>query len=94
MVEPLNLDDEGLCRTIKSQYHKNTITNFDRGGTFGATGVIKIYELVSQTIKLGYMDNGTGQHQSNTVISTDGLSPAITTVEGGGTQQIKILVRS
>ena len=46
-----------------------------------------------EVIKLGYMDNGTGQHQSNTVISTEGLSPAITTLQGG-TQQIKILVRS
>lgn len=48
---------------------------------------------VMEVIKLGYMDNGTGQHQSNTVISTEGLSPAITTLQGG-TQQIKILVRS
>ena len=46
-----------------------------------------------EVIKLGYIDNGTGQHQSNTVISTKGLSPAITTLQGG-TQQIKILVRS
>ena len=46
-----------------------------------------------KVIELGYMDNGTGKHQSNTVISTEGLSPAITTLQGG-TQQIKILVRS
>lgn len=43
---------------------------------------------------LGFMDNGTGKHQSNTVYSADGLSPAITTIEGGGTQQIKILVEN
>lgn len=45
-----------------------------------------------KVIELGYMDSGTGKHQSNTVISTEGLSPAITTLQGG-TQQIKILVR-
>lgn len=43
-------------------------------------------------IVLGYVENGTGQHQSNTVYSTDGVSPAITTITGGGTQQIKVLV--
>ena len=43
--------------------------------------------LVNQ---LGFIDNGTGKHQSNTVYSENGLSPNITTIEGGGTQQIKI----
>lgn len=43
--------------------------------------------LVNQ---LGFMDNGTGKQQSNTVYSENGLSPNITTIEGGGTQQIKI----
>lgn len=41
---------------------------------------------------LGYIENGTGRHQSNTAYSTDGLSPSPTTIDGGGTQQIKILV--
>lgn len=36
------------------------------------------------------MDNGTGKHQSNTVYDENALCPNITTVEGGGTQQIKI----
>ena len=40
--------------------------------------------------EFGFMDNGTGKHQSNTVYSENGLSPNITTVEGGGTQQIKV----
>lgn len=43
--------------------------------------------LVNQ---LGFMDSGTGKHQSNTVYSENGLCPNITTIEGGGTQQIKI----
>lgn len=40
--------------------------------------------------QLGFMDNGTGKHQSNTVYDENVLCPNITTVEGGGTQQIKV----
>lgn len=40
--------------------------------------------------ELGFMDNGTGKHQSNTVYNENGLSPSITTITCGGTQQIKI----
>lgn len=40
---------------------------------------------------LGYIEHGTGQHQSNTVTSVNGVTPALTTLQGG-TQQIKILV--
>lgn len=40
--------------------------------------------------QLGFMDNGTGKHQSNTVYGENALCPNITTIEGGGTQQIKI----
>lgn len=47
----------------------------------------KILESVKE---LGFMDNGTGKHQSNTVYDENALCPNITTVEGGGTQQIKI----
>ena len=39
------------------------------------------------------MDNGTGQHQSNTVYDPNAICPNITTVNGGGTQQIKTIVR-
>jgi site-specific DNA-cytosine methylase len=41
--------------------------------------------------QLGFMDNGTGQHQSNTVYDENALCPNITTIDGGGTQQIKVL---
>lgn len=44
-----------------------------------------------KVIYLGYIDHGTGQHQSNTITSINGVSPALTTLQGG-TQQIKILV--
>lgn len=40
--------------------------------------------------QLGFMDNGTGKHQSNTVYDENALCPNITTVEGGGTRQIKV----
>jgi len=43
-------------------------------------------------IQLGFMDNGTGQHQSNTVYSTEGICPCISTLKDGGTQQIKVMV--
>lgn len=48
--------------------------------------------MTNKVIEIGYMDSGTGKHQSNTVISPEGLSPSITTLQGG-TQQIKILVK-
>lgn len=41
---------------------------------------------------IGFMDNGTGKHQSNTVYDSYFICPTVTTIEGGGTQQIKILV--
>lgn len=44
--------------------------------------------------QLGFMDNGTGKHQSNTVYDENALCPSITTIEGGGTQQIKICTES
>lgn len=40
--------------------------------------------------QLGFMDSGTGKHQSNTVYDEKSLCPNITTIDGGGTQQIKI----
>lgn len=45
---------------------------------------------ILESRQLGFMDNGTGKHQSNTVYDENALCPNITTVEGGGTQQIKI----
>ena len=40
---------------------------------------------------IGFFDSGTGKHQSNTVYAGNKCIPAITTIEGGGTQQIKVL---
>jgi len=39
---------------------------------------------------IGFYDNGTGKHQSNTVYCRKGIIPALTTLQGG-TQQIKVL---
>lgn len=47
--------------------------------------------LVMEVKQVGFMDNGTGKHQSNTVYDENYVCPSITTIEGGGTQQIKIL---
>ena len=46
--------------------------------------------IVENPKELGFMDNGTGKHQSNTVYDENALCPNITTIQGGGTQQIKI----
>ena len=46
------------------------------------------------SVVLGYLEHGTGQHQSNTVYDPIGICPALTTIEGGGTQQVKILVEN
>lgn len=43
---------------------------------------------ILESKQLGFMDNGTGKHQSNTVYDENALCPNITTVEGGGTQQM------
>ena len=43
-------------------------------------------------IQLGFMDNGTGKHQSNTVYDINAMCPCISTLKDGGTQQIKVLV--
>lgn len=54
------------------------------------TSVQKDNLVFEKPNQLGFMDNGTGQHQSNTVYDEKALCPNITTVNGGGTQQIKV----
>lgn len=51
-------------------------------------------KVIDEVKELGFMDNGTGKHQSNTVVDENGLAPTITTVNGGGTQQIKVLTEN
>lgn len=45
-----------------------------------------------KAIDVGFIEHGTGKHQSNTVYSTKGICPCISTLKDGGTQQIKVLV--
>ena len=64
-----------------------------------SSGVIEVMADVNvigslEAKQLGFMDNCTGKHQSNTVYDENALCPNITTVEGGGTQQIKICTES
>ena len=54
------------------------------------TSVQKDNLVLEKPIQLGFLDSGTGKHQSNTVYDEKSLCPNITTIDGGGTQQIKI----
>lgn len=56
-------------------------------------GALLATNTASNCVILGYIEHGTGQHQSNTVYDPKGISPALTTITGGGTQQIKVLVK-
>lgn len=40
----LNPMPNGTCRTLKNQYYKNSISNFESIGSFGATGVIELWK--------------------------------------------------
>lgn len=40
-IKAINPMPDGSCRTLKSQYHKNSIGNFESQGSFGATGVLR-----------------------------------------------------
>lgn len=44
-MEPLNPDKNGLCRTIKAQYGKNSKSNFEREGSMAATGATDGYRI-------------------------------------------------
>lgn len=39
--EPLNPHTQGIARTIKANYYKQSLANFTRGGSMGSTGVIE-----------------------------------------------------
>ena len=44
--KPLNQHTQGIARTIKANYYKQSLANFTRGGSMGATGVIEYeYEI-------------------------------------------------
>ena len=60
------------------------------GTTNCLTSVQKDNLVLEKPVQLGFLDSGTGKHQSNTVYDEKSLCPNITTIDGGGTQQIKI----
>lgn len=41
---PYNTEPDGTSRIIKAQYAKTSAANFERNGSFGATGVIEMSE--------------------------------------------------
>jgi hypothetical protein len=41
---PFNPEPDGTSRTIKAQYHKNSLANFIRGGGYGATAVAVVQD--------------------------------------------------
>ena len=43
-IQPLNTTFDGLAHTIKYQYFKNGLANFQVGGGFAATAVIEVIE--------------------------------------------------
>ena len=45
MIEPINTAADGTALTIKAQYYKNGLANIERGGSFGATGVLMIKRI-------------------------------------------------
>lgn len=58
-INPLNTMPDGSCRTIKSQYHKNSVQNFESESTYGATGVIEKIKI-KQATKEGYIECNVG----------------------------------
>ena len=58
------------------------------------TSVQKDNLVLEKPVQLGFLDSGTGKHQSNTVYDEKSLCPNITTIDGGGTQQIKVMTEN
>ena len=62
MAEPLNVHDDGCCRTIKANYYKvagsDILDNSDEGARFKATGVIEYIPslYIKQATKKGYIE--------------------------------------
>ena len=76
------------------------LSDFQQDSVYGWGGVCPTLKardykdavkIMIEVNELGHIEHGTGKHQSNTVYGTDGMIPAITTIDGGGTQQIKIM---
>ena len=77
-------------QTIKSQYYKSSKANFERSGTFHATGIPQ--KLVSDKPQhIGTAVDVNGHDILKRVYSPDGKSPTINTM-GGGNREPKVVV--
>lgn len=92
------ITDEKVCAAMRGRNPdrkpgielEQTLEVNNNGTSNCLTSVQKDNLVFEKPNQLGFMDNGTGQHQSNTVYDEKALCPNITTVNGGGTQQIKV----
>lgn len=87
VIESINAMPDGTCRTIKNQYYKTSVANFERNSTFGATGVcvygkqIEVDEPVALDEQNEYvrkdgcvgtiMTDGSSSKHNNRVLLTD-----------------------
>lgn len=93
------ITDEKVCAAMRGRNPdrkpgielEQTLELNNNGTSNCLTNVQKDNLVLEKPSQLGFMDNGTGQHQSNTVYDEKALCPNITTVNGGGTQQIKVV---
>lgn len=77
-------------QTIKSQYYKSSKANFERSGTFHATGIPQ--KLVSDKPEhIGTAVDVNGHDILKRVYSPDGKSPTINTM-GGGNREPKVVI--
>ena len=51
--KPLNQHTQGIERTIKANYYKQSLANFKRGGSMGATGVIEYEDEIQEYLPQG-----------------------------------------
>ena len=85
LIEPLNEYEDGVSRTIKSQYAKNGMANFKRSDGLAATGVMQIEPKVEILNK--------SDKQANRIISDKSdLCTTLSAMQGGNTQP-KIIQR-
>lgn len=73
---------------------EQTLEVNQNGTTNCLTSVQKDNLVLEKPVQLGFLDSGTGKHQSNTVYDEKSLCPSITTIDGGGTQQIKVMTEN
>lgn len=86
------MEDVNVLGSLEAKF-ESTNRTYDVGGCSPTLSTMQggnQEPKILEAKQLGFMDNGTGKHQSNTVYDENALCPNITTVEGGGTQQIKI----